>query len=365
MKRFRYVHHLAAGLLVLVLLTVGHSPTADAFPISGMGNYCSLTWPNGGWAFASDPAGGDPCQWLINQSDPGYTVARKGLYSASGSNNVVVRCNSNKSWVGIYRNVGNGPLTAAYDSAVNNKKSYCVFTVAPVKMPIFNAPFSLAANYSQATGFDHARPPYTTLNVADFGQPGSTTATIVDNKGRDKSNAGYIDNHAGIDWFLPKGTAIRAAADGTVVAARDWMSTCTGSDSKVQKEVAIKHTVSGQNGYYEQFVTYYAHLSSYVVTNGQAVTKGQLLGYSGNTGCSTAPHLHFGTLRLTNTAAHRLETLHFFDGPEHSDGSNYIVDPYGFSAPKGFEPWAWRAYPAGALSTNLWSAGQAPSQSNW
>lgn len=354
------------GLFLCLLMVLASARVASAITApAGMGNYCSITWPTGGWAFASDPSGGDPCGWLLGQSDPGGTIQRKGLYASNNWNRVVYRCYPpNYGWVGLYEGWGNDPLTWAYDAAQG--KPGCIFNVSPVSLPIFDSPFPLWANYSLVTGFDFARSPYNTLNVpVEFGQPGSSTANVVDWKGRDRSNIGYINNHAGHDWLMPKGTPLRAAADGLVVMARSWQSPCTGSDSIFQNEVAIRHTVYGANGYYERFVTYYAHLQTIAVSQGQSVTKGQLIGTTGNTGCSSAPHLHFGALRLTNTADKRLEVLHFFDPPDHSDGSDKAIDPYGWSPPMGFDPWAWKAYPDGALSLNLWRAGQAPQTGSW
>ena len=42
--------------------------------------------------------------------------------------------------------------------------------------------------------------------------------------------------------------------------------------------------------------TLYGHLSGYNVSTDQQVTQGQVIGYSGNTGNSTGPHLHFGII---------------------------------------------------------------------
>jgi murein DD-endopeptidase MepM/ murein hydrolase activator NlpD len=44
--------------------------------------------------------------------------------------------------------------------------------------------------------------------------------------------------------------------------------------------------------------TGYAHLSRTVINNGQQVSKGQLIGYSGATGAASGPHLHFEVLPL-------------------------------------------------------------------
>jgi murein DD-endopeptidase MepM/ murein hydrolase activator NlpD len=266
-------------------------------------------------------------------------------------------------WVGVYQGWGNDPLTWAYNAAQG--KPGCIFNVSPTAMPIFDAPFSLSAGYSHASGHDFAKAPYNTLNVQDFGQVGSTTATIVDWKGRDKSQGGYINNHSGHDWGMPKGTAIRSAADGVVVMARDFQTDCLGSDSKYQKEVAVRHTVVGASGYYERFLTYYAHFQSYGVSVGDVVTKGQILGYSGNTGCSSGPHLHFGVIRLTNTADQLEETVHWYNTSQHSDAGDKDIEPYGWEPPMGFDPWSYKGYPQGALSLDLWRHGQAPSVGAW
>ena len=331
--------------------------------ISGMGHYCSGTWSGGGWAFNSDTNGGDPCASITST---GGTVQRKGLYANNNVNRVVYRCYPpGYGWVGIYEGWGNAPLTAAYNAAAG--KPGCIFNASPASIPLFDAPFPLATSYTHGTGVDLARPPYNTLDVADFGQPGSSAATIVDWQGRDKSSVSYLNDHAGHDWNMARGTSIKAVAEGVVVMARDWDSDYVGSDSDIQKEVGILHTVRGSAGssYQEQFLTYYAHLQSYSVAVGDTVTKGEEIGKSGNTGSSTGPHLHFGVIRLTNTSDQLQETIHWFSTSQHSDGTDKLIEPYGWAAPQGFDPWSWSAYPAGALSVNLWNSGQAPSVGSW
>jgi murein DD-endopeptidase MepM/ murein hydrolase activator NlpD len=306
----------------------------------------------------------------------GGTIKHKGLYSASGTNNVVARCNTSQSWVVLYTGAGNGPLTAAFNAANNGAQKYCTFVAAPKALPIFDNPFRTAtpSGYLHVTGFDFARAPYGTLKPSDYGQTGTTAATIVDWLGRAKPN--YMDDHDGTDMLVARNTKIYALAAGKVIMARDYLSPCgpgdpVGSDSVAQKEVAIEHTVYAPNtSYYEKFVTYYAHFSSYLVKVNDVVAKGQQIGSAGSTGCSDGVHLHLGVYRTTNTASHLTEALAFNTkkDPEpgaHNNGRAYLTDPWGFAAPKGFDPWAWKAYPKGALSINLWNANQAPSRGNW
>lgn len=85
--------------------------------------------------------------------------------------------------------------------------------------------------------------------------------------------------HCAVDFGVSVGTPVYAAADGIVVT-----STWGGSDS-YGYYIKIKH----YNGLY----TLYAHGSSLVAKVGQEVKQGQLIMYSGNTGNSTGPHLHF------------------------------------------------------------------------
>lgn len=82
--------------------------------------------------------------------------------------------------------------------------------------------------------------------------------------------------HTGVDFAVPVGTDVFAAADGKIENA-NW--------GKSYGTQAVQSVAGG-------FVIY-AHLSSLAVKPGQAVTKGQLIGKSGNTGNSTGPHLHF------------------------------------------------------------------------
>ena len=96
-------------------------------------------------------------------------------------------------------------------------------------------------------------------------------------------SAGYggYPGHRGLDIAGPWGTAVVAAESGTVIAAQNYDS---WGDSWGYY-VLIYH-----NG---TFTTRYAHLSSLTVYQGQYVEKGTVVGYEGDTGNVTGPHLHF------------------------------------------------------------------------
>jgi murein DD-endopeptidase MepM/ murein hydrolase activator NlpD len=83
--------------------------------------------------------------------------------------------------------------------------------------------------------------------------------------------------HHGIDYSVPLGTPVRATAAGVVASMKN--------EAGLGKVVKIDHG----NG----VVTVYAHLSAWTVKSGQRVERGDVIARSGNTGRSTAPHLHY------------------------------------------------------------------------
>ena len=84
--------------------------------------------------------------------------------------------------------------------------------------------------------------------------------------------------HYGLDFSVKKGTPIYATADGRVVIIKS-------SFGGLGKYIYLDHG----NGYR----TVYGHLNKFNVRKGQKVKRGELIAYSGNSGRSTAPHLHY------------------------------------------------------------------------
>lgn len=89
-----------------------------------------------------------------------------------------------------------------------------------------------------------------------------------------------IHGYNGVDLGAAAGTAVRAAAGGSVIVSK-----ASGWNGGYGQYIVIKHTDGTQ--------TLYAHLSSNKVAAGTTVAQGQVIGAVGNTGRSTGNHLHF------------------------------------------------------------------------
>ncbi len=84
--------------------------------------------------------------------------------------------------------------------------------------------------------------------------------------------------HPGMDFAAPEGTVIHSTGDGVVVQADN-------SAHGYGNHVIVDH------GY--GYETLYGHMSKIAVRVGDAIKRGQLIGYVGNTGLSTGPHVHY------------------------------------------------------------------------
>ena len=104
--------------------------------------------------------------------------------------------------------------------------------------------------------------------------------------------------HTGIDYLCPLGTPILASEAGTVIYA-GWRNGGYGNC------VFIQHA--------DGMITIYEHLEKVTVSAGQDVRKGQVIGYSGSTGNSTGPHLHFEMRDANGKTINPLTMLHTVD----------------------------------------------------
>jgi len=101
--------------------------------------------------------------------------------------------------------------------------------------------------------------------------------------------------HPGLDFHAPVGTPIYATGDGVIKEAK--------VGGGLGRYVKVLHETAG-------YVTVFAHMSEIApgVRSGRSVKRGDLIGYSGNTGLSEAPHLHY---EVRDLDGNQLNPLHF------------------------------------------------------
>ncbi|MEM7551179.1 MAG: M23 family metallopeptidase [Bacteroidota bacterium] len=90
--------------------------------------------------------------------------------------------------------------------------------------------------------------------------------------------------HWGCDFSAPRGTPIYATGDGTIQKTQ-----------KSNSALGLGNYVKIDHGY--GYVTVYGHMHSFTVQKGEKVKRGQIIGYVGNTGGSTAPHCHYEVIK--------------------------------------------------------------------
>lgn len=319
---------------------------------AGYGRYCSLSYPGGGWAFATlTGATSDPCGDML-RSSPGGTIERAGLWDTQGANNVLWNC---KQGLGIYRAAGSAATAYAYNDAVNKKKTHCVFVVSPTALPVFGLPYGRTHMFQTNPSADVSTGDLFNYNtyqeawdVTQFGQtPDPTDPTpLVNRYGQANKNTDEPAN----DWGMPAGKPILSVARGTVLAARarDVYTEFPGCGPEPQNEVYVEHKI-GSGEYAERFVTYYAHLQRIDVMAGQNVERGTPLGTAGNTGCSGGNHLHFGVSRLTNLSGYRKHNFSVVSNGYGINGKRGLIDPFGWAAPQHIDPLAWKYLNNGKL----------------
>lgn len=190
-----------------------------------------------------------------------------------------------------------------------------IFEAEPIPRTVREAAFGGVDRYSHLDGFDNSELISTTMeridrisrqlyvqsrsydevfdlakNKADM--LASIPAIMPLAKGSERLSSGFgyrihpiyknLRMHTGIDFTAPTGTPIYSTGNGVVRRAQR-------DNSGYGLMVEVDH------GY--GYTTIYAHLSKVNVRPGQSVKRGEILGMVGNTGLSTAPHLHYEVVR--------------------------------------------------------------------
>ena len=115
---------------------------------------------------------------------------------------------------------------------------------------------------------------------------GGTTWLLPCSYGRVSSPFGYRIHPVYGDWRFHSGVDLDASYGSPIVASRSGKVTLATYDWSAGYYVVINHM--------DGFETKYLHMTHYIVSSGDYVTAGQVIGYVGSTGTSTGAHLHFG-----------------------------------------------------------------------
>ncbi|TVQ15125.1 MAG: M23 family metallopeptidase [Bacteroidetes bacterium] len=113
--------------------------------------------------------------------------------------------------------------------------------------------------------------------------------------------------HSGVDFTAPTGTPIYAPGNGVV-------TTVERNRHGYGLMIVIDH------GY--GYETLYAHMSKFEVKRGQHVKRGEIIGYVGNTGVSTAPHLHYEVIRHGK----KVNPVNYFFNDLSPEEFEYIIE---------------------------------------
>jgi len=139
---------------------------------------------------------------------------------------------------------------------------------------------SVSKKEKKKTDYKHRKESF--LKTTDFNPKWPTKIHLISSDYGWRKIKWEKEFHRGIDIPVPVGTVIRAAANGKVTFS-GWKGHGYGN------AIWIKHS--------NNYETLYAHLRKCSVRNGDWVNEGDIIGYSGKTGRSFGPHLHFGIMK--------------------------------------------------------------------
>ncbi|WP_373003298.1 peptidoglycan DD-metalloendopeptidase family protein [Sulfurimonas sp.] len=226
-----------------------------------------------------------------NQSNKGEKNRSVDLFVKKSSKHITVFARNNNPFsitinvIGKYKNLGYADVAHTFSLKPDSTKEY-------IKLYKRKGSYSYGFSYSWIKGSMDAkhddsyqyRLPYArgTSKVVSQGYNGSSTH---------KGASSYA-----VDFIMDVGTKVYAARGGRVVDIKEDSDKVGYSESfaKYGNFVTIEHDDA-------TFATYY-HLKKFgaYVKVGESVNRGDLIGYSGNTGYSSGPHLHFQVYKTTD-----------------------------------------------------------------
>jgi len=184
--------------------------------------------------------------------------------------------------------------------------------------------WSYSWKYSYTPGFSGVSPSSTAFNLPKYLIPWSKDSQY-------KVSQGYMgtfshQNQDAIDFVMPVGTPIFAARGGKVLDVKGDSN--EGGPTAAYGDKANKVVIGNSDG----SKAYYFHMkyNGPRVVLGQEVEAGQLIGYSGNTGWSTGPHLHFMVYQVSDPSKEATTVPITFENKQNNDikGSKMKIGEY-------------------------------------
>jgi hypothetical protein len=252
-------------------------PCASA--MSGNGAYCG-----------GSLAGGDPNALYNCQNG-----------STSQKQNCANGCQVNPPGVADACKSGGDPCV----NANSGNGAYCGATISGDPNALYNCQNKVTSSKTDCPSGCQVNPP----GVADSCKPtGGGSCCVAKPPGvltQSYSACGAGGSHYGIDVGTPVGTPIYAPMAGTVVGSALGFPNCynNGCNSSCWNSfnyVKLKADCGDPKDSNKDLFVYYLHIDGLPggVQNGTHVEQGQLLAYSGNSGCSSGPHIHIETVSV-------------------------------------------------------------------
>ncbi|MCK5145271.1 M23 family metallopeptidase [bacterium] len=184
---------------------------------------------------------------------------------AESSNGMLAQYGVGGPSSGELHTIKDAMLTEADNLALNKLERQ----VSSLKYRISTLDTTMAMRMSEIAHYPSIRPARTGWTTSGYGN-------------RLDPFTGKMEHHPGLDISMPVGSAVYATADGVVKEVRTHFI----NNKSYGKFIVIDHGFG--------YRTLYAHLSKIMVKKGQRIERWDLIAHSGNTGKSTAPHLHYG-----------------------------------------------------------------------
>jgi murein DD-endopeptidase MepM/ murein hydrolase activator NlpD len=233
----------------------------------------------------------------------------------------IINFSESINWDAEYsRIIANGGLEWYEDNYDIKTKSY----ITPTAVYRTDGTYSTSATGSAGGGVGNSTP-------ADVN--GSVTGTYLDNlyitSGYGMRHLrGVLDDHHGVDFGMKTGDHVyHVGSNGVVVATNDHGSSGMG------KHVVIEIT----SGSFKGCTIYYAHFSAFAVKPGDSVSNMSLIGYAGNTGNSTGPHLHIGVKGTNNKWMNPFIYLSATENPAQKGNYNLSIGDDALLLPTDYE----------------------------